>query len=430
MKLQPHLPQDQVFWYVDKKPLPALRTSISVDVAIIGGGMAGLSAAQACKNKGLNVALIEKNYCGSGASGKSSGFITPDSELSLWHLVNKYGTTEAKKLWDFIASGTHLIKNNIEQFNIECDYQIQDTLVLANTLKAFKDDIEFEHMQRTKEGYKSELYNQNQLAAIIGSDQYKGGISYANTFGIHAYEYCNGMKKELVKQGVAIYEETAALEIQHQLIKTAFGNIKANRIIVCIDRFAQSLPALKDNIFQAQTFLLLSAPLSKEEAANVFPNKHFMAWDTEDIYTYFRLTSNNRLLLGGASLLDTFTWQERHNNSRAANKLINYWHKKFPHVPAQFEYMWPGLIGITKDLFPIAGFDESDSSIYYIAGASGLPWAAALGMHSAECITNKNTDLDTYFSPYRHFKIGSWVQKILGKPLTFALSNLLTVKGF
>jgi len=61
VKLQPHLPQDQVFWYVDKKPLPALRTSISVDVAIIGGGMAGLSAAQACKNKGLNVALIEKN---------------------------------------------------------------------------------------------------------------------------------------------------------------------------------------------------------------------------------------------------------------------------------------------------------------------------------------------------------------------------------
>ena len=74
MKL--YLPQDQVFWYVNKRDIKPLTHDITTDVVVVGGGISGLTAAQSFGKKGCKVVLIEKNYCGSGASGKSSGFIT------------------------------------------------------------------------------------------------------------------------------------------------------------------------------------------------------------------------------------------------------------------------------------------------------------------------------------------------------------------
>jgi len=124
-------PQDQVFWYLNKKTSPALNSSLETDVVIVGGGMAGLHAAQAFHAQGYKVTLLEKTYCGAGASGKSSGFITPESELNVTHLLNLFDFDGAKKLWDLTSYGCTLIESNIKNFNLDCDYKIQNTLVIA-----------------------------------------------------------------------------------------------------------------------------------------------------------------------------------------------------------------------------------------------------------------------------------------------------------
>ena len=91
--------KDQVYWYAMREPLKPrpLSEDIQVDVAIVGGGMAGLMAAQEASRRGASVAVVEAEYCGAGASGKSSGFITPDSELELSDLVANYGPTCARE---------------------------------------------------------------------------------------------------------------------------------------------------------------------------------------------------------------------------------------------------------------------------------------------------------------------------------------------
>jgi gamma-glutamylputrescine oxidase len=427
MKMLSFLPQDQVFWYLNQRDSKPLQQNISTDVVVIGGGMAGLTAAQSFSKRGLRVVLLEKNFCGSGASGKSSGFVTPNSELSLNDLIRLYGEDGAKKLWKFIESGVAHIRTNIQQFTIDCDYQQLDTLVLANTKRAFKKEIVTEHNHRLQLGYESALYQQNELSQVVASQEYQGGMSYGNSFGIQVYRYCNAMKRILQESGVQIFEETPVIDIKDHVVTTPYAQVQAEHIIVCTDRFAHALDTMWDKIYRVQTFLMLSSPLTQAQVKRIFPHEHYMVWDTDLVYNYYRLTGDNRLMLGGASVLSTYFTHETHNPYHIAKKLIRSFNKKFPDVNPTFEYIWPGLIGITKDIFPIAGKDQTMPSVYYLLGATGLPWAAALGIYSAHALIDQDTTFDHCFSPYRPSTFGPITQSIVGPRLTFALSNFLVV---
>ena len=421
-------PQDQVFWYINNDvPVKPLDHDIATEILIVGGGMAGLTVAQEFRNKGYKVVLIEKNYCGSGASGKSSGFITPDAELSLFELQHMFGAEKGKRLWELIGSGLNRIQDNIKKYEIDCDYVQADTLIVANTERAFKNDIEQEYERRKQADYPSVLYPKNDIKKVINSDGYVGGISYGGTFGIWAYKYCLGMKKVLRDMGVQIYEETPAISIEEKKVTTPYATIKADHVVVCTDRFEPGLSMLWDKIYHVQTFLMMSCPLSDGQVAQIFPDKPFMVWDTDMVYNYFRLTGDNRLMLGGSDLFYTYSDQEVHNSERMVKKLTNYCKKKFPTVHVEFEYIWPGLIGISKDVFPIAGFDEKMPSVYYLAATCGLPVAAGVALYCASRIADNNTEFDDCFSPYRSATLGSGIQRILGRRLTFALSNFLAV---
>ncbi|MEX0940833.1 MAG: FAD-binding oxidoreductase [Candidatus Babeliales bacterium] len=398
---------------------------INVEIAIIGGGMAGLSAAQAFNKKGKKVALFEQYYCGSGASGKSSGFITPNAELSLTDFADRYTIEVAQQIWNFIISGVQDIKTNIQDHEIICDYIPQDTVVLANSKKALK-ELSIEHANLTKLGYKTSYYNQNAIREYVNSADYFGGVRYEGSFGINGYLYCQALKKKLQQQGVIIFEETPVTSIDNHTLKTMHANIKADYIIVCVDRFMPELNVLKQEIYHAQTFLMISQQLTDQQVRTLFPITNLMAWDTDLIYTYFRLTGDNRLLVGGGNFLTTYSSKADHEYAPMVRKLTHYIHKKFPQLKTQFEQLWPGLIGLSKDIGPIAGRDNKKPYLYYISAAAGLPIAAALGRYSAEHILEGRIDLDPYFSPYRSFAIGGILQSVLGKKLSFALCNLKT----
>lgn len=419
-----YFPQDQVFWYLKRDKVEPLRKNITVDVVIVGGGMAGLTAAQAFAERGLTVALLEQYYCGAGASGKSSGFITPDAEIPLSGFVAKYGQTVAKKIWDRILAGGELIRKNIETHGIDCDYQLQDTMVLANSKNSIQ-EIKDEHETRVAMGYTSSFFTQEELVKVINTQGYYAGVKYGGSFGIESYRYCQAMKDVLLKQGVLIFEESPVIELTHSGVKTALAEVTAKHTIVCADRFIPTLGKLTHEVYHAETFLLMSRVLSDAEVKQLFPQEKLMAWDTDMIYTYFRVTGDNRLLLGGGSFLTNYAKNEIHNSDALYRKLTGYLKTKFPQLDVQFEYFWPGLIGLSKDIVPLAGFDKDQKNIYYISAAAGLPIAAALAQYAVEKIFDNTNDLDAVFNPYRSYAIGNFVQNIIGTKATFALSNFI-----
>lgn len=413
-----------VFWYSKKEPgLPViLDRDLRVQVAIVGGGMAGLSCAQSLAEAGCEVALLEKDFCGAGASGKTSGFITPDSEIELGSLVQNYGPEKAKRIWEFVLSGVEIIRRNVESHDIDCDYQIQDSLFIAND-NAGVHHVEKEHSARTKLHYQSKLYDQGAISRVIGSEHYRGGVRYPDTFGINSYLYCQALRDILVKKGVKIYENTPAVRLKNNSVETLSAVVEADHIIVCADRFIPDLGALKKEIYHVQTFLGISRPLTDAQVKQVFPEAPMMVWDTKLIYNYFRLAGENRILLGGGDVLYTYAHTESSNTARFRRRLTDYFCNKFTGVPLDLEYVWPGMLGVSKDLLPVMGADKYNKKIWYAGAATGLPWAAALGNYAAERILTGRNELDEVFSWQRKFVIGPRMQTLLSTPVTYALSH-------
>ncbi len=418
---------NEVFWYTLKHPTigEKLSGNISADVVVVGGGMAGLSCAQKLLEAGFHVVLIEKDFCGAGASGKTSGFITPDSEIELSSLLSNHGRDKAKRIWEFVLSGVDAIRGNIERFKIACDYQVQDSLFIANDTAGEK-YVEEEHKARQELGYSSQLYNKEDLKEVIGTSKYSSAVRYPETFGINSYLYCQSLRDILIKAGVKIYEHTPATRIHSKGVDTSSGSVTAKNIIVCGDRFIPDLGVLKKEIYHVQTFLGISKPLSDAEIKNFFPESRMMVWDTDLVYNYFRVTGDNRILLGGGDVLYTYAHNPSDNTARFKRRLTTYFKKKFPSIQIELEYIWPGMLGVSKDLLPIMGTDEKMKNVWYVGAATGLPWASALGTYAAERIISGRSEFDDVFSWKRKFIIGPRMQALLTTPVTYALSHGIT----
>lgn len=416
-------PYDTVFWQIDRNDVVPCHKNMQVDVAIVGGGMAGLSAAQEALAHGKKVALFEQYYCGSGATGKSSGFVTPNAELSFMDFSKRYNQQKAHDIWNLISRGVSDIRENIKKYNFACDYVQEDTLVVATHMHDLK-KLQEEGAALEKIGYRTDVYDRDSVKKLLDTTLFFGGVLYKDTFGMNPFTYCQELKRELQKQGCLIFEETPVLQIDGHTVVTAQAKIEAEHIVVCVDRFLPQLGMLSQDVYHAQTFVMASAPLSEKQIRQIFPEKSYMVWDTELIYNYFRLTKDNRLLLGGGDLFTTYL-EEKHNYRRIVAKLTSYLEKTFPNNGIYFEYMWPGLIGLSKDIGPIAGRDKDHKHMYYVTAATGLPIAATLGRYAIEHLFDNRTDFDVVFDPYRKFPVGGFVQKIIGTKMSFALCNVI-----
>ncbi len=417
------LPQDQILWQLPVKNIKSCRYDMVVDIAIIGGGMAGLSVAHELSKRGIKAILLERASCGSGATGKSSGFVTTNAELSFSDLLKRYPEKTAHEIWTLFNNGVQSIRDTIKKYSIICDYQEQETLILAYNQKDLK-KLEKEYEALKKHSDTGSFYTQKQLEEMVSLKNYYGAVGYKNSFGINGYAYCQELKRIVESQGVEVFEETPALSIDGHTILTPYAKITAEKIIVCVDRFLPEISTLEQEISQVQTFVMASTPLTDKQLHDIFPKEVYMCWDTDLIYSYFRITGDKRLLLGGGSVFSSYVSKEYHDYQPIIKKLTSYFGAHFPKTGIQFEYSWPGLIGISKDIFPLAGSNKDQPYIYYISASTGLSVAAGLAQYAVENIFEGRTDLDKELSPYRSFPIGGFFQSCIGKKASFVLSNI------
>ncbi len=421
----------QNWWYTtlmeSKEPMhPPLKSDIECDILIVGGGAAGLSAAYTLMDKGLKIVLLEKNICGGSSTGKSAGFLTPDSELELSQLTRRFGREAAKEMWDIASSGVNRMVSIIQQNKLNCDLQVQDSLFLGNG-KSGWDEIIHESNARKELGYEQMLYNKEEVKNLIGSEKYYGGVRYPGTYSINPLLYSQGLKKILVDNGVLIYEASEVKELGGHVVKTHLGSVKAGQIIFCADKISPKLSHFAGTIFHAQTFLSVSEPLEVHDIEEMFPSGKYQCWDSDLVYSYFRLTGDNRILLGGGSALTTFSRNDV-TSPGVIKDVISNFKNKFPHLDhVDFIQYWPGRIDTTRDLIPTVVRDEKQPWIHFVLGCVGLPWATFCGDFAARHAYDDENCTDhkcyLYFRGNRNFLIPVWMENVFGKQLVFSINN-------
>jgi gamma-glutamylputrescine oxidase len=421
----------QNWWYTTllgtKYPLcPPLRGDHTADVVIVGGGMAGLSAALRLMTSGRRVILLERNILGGSSTGKSAGFLTPDSELELAQLARRFGPDGARDLWDAAVSGIGLIRSSIETHGLGCDFAAQDSLFLGigrGGWQAVEEEVE----TRRLVGYETTLYHEAELPKVIGGGGYRGGVRYPGTYGFNPLRWAQELKPVLFDHGVGVYESTEVTHVDGHTVRTHLGSVTADEIIFCSDKVQPRVSSFARNIYHAQTFMSVSEPLEDEDIARLFPAGPMQCWDSSLVYSYFRLTGDGRLLLGGGSAISTFAMQAW-TSSRVIGGVIRDFKRRFPFLDhLQFIQYWPGLIDTTRDLLPTIIRDKEAPWVHYVLGCVGLPWASFCGDYVANHVLDHDASSESryyrYLTTNRGFALSLAMQKIVGKPILFSLNN-------
>ncbi len=421
----------QNWWYTTllgiKDPIePPLQGDVQADVLIVGAGAAGLSAAYALKDKGLKVVVLEKNICGGSSSGKSAGFLTPDSELELSQLIRRFGAKGAADLWSVPVKGVEMMTARVKEHAMECDLQVQDCLYMGlgdSGWKAIQEEME----ARKTLGFDQTLYDKEQLRGMIGSTAYSGGVRYGNTYGIDAMLYCQGLKKVLLEYGIIIHEASEVLSMDGHTVRTHLGSVTAQQIIFCADKLDPSITPYANNAYHAETFLSISEPLSAQAIQEVFPQGRFQCWDSDLVYSYFRLTGDDRILLGGGSMFSTFMKNDL-DSPRVIDRVIRDFKTRFPSLrDLEFIQYWPGRIDTTRDLLPTIVREVDRPWLHLVLGCVGLPWATFCGDFVARHATDEPACTDNHYYEYfrkdRKFLVPLWMEHFLPKGVIFSLNN-------
>ncbi len=421
----------QNWWFTTligtRRPIqPPLREDLKCDVLIVGGGAAGLAAAARFIGAGKKVVLLEGNICGGSSTGKSAGFLTPDSELELSQLVRRFGHQGAKDLWEVPVRGISRMLELTKVRGFECDLQKQDSLFLGKG-RGGVSAVREEDSSRRGLGYESQVYQGRELRSIIGSEGYSAAVRYKDTYGIDGLRYAQGIKEMLIEGGVDVYESSRAVALSGHAVKTHMGSVTADQIIFCADKLGPELNPYSWNVYHEQTFLSITEPLSKREQDTLFPSEPFQCWDSDLVYSYYRLTGTKRLLLGGGSLLTTYAKHDS-TTSGVIDHVISGFRRTFPQLNSiRFIQYWMGRIDMTRDLLPTVLKVPKAPWVHMVLGCVGLPWATFCGDFVARQVLAERETGDEkyygYFNINRRFFVPVWAEKLIGKRLAFPINN-------
>jgi gamma-glutamylputrescine oxidase len=342
--------------------------------------------------------------------------------------VRRYGAKAAGEIWAAPCRGIDSIVNVVKTYDINCGLLRQDSLFLGlgkGGTAAVASELEC----RQSVGFTDQrTYNADQLQEVLGAQGYSAGIRYGGTYGINPLRFLQGLKDLLIDNGMQIFESTQMERLEDHTAYTHAGSVTADHIIIAVDKLSDSISPLAREVFHAQTFLSVTEPLNDRELQILFPSgEQMQCWDSKMVYSYFRLTGDNRLLLGGGTPFTTFL-KDAYNNPGVIKSVIKDFKNHFPGLrDLSFMQFWPGQIDMTRDLLPVIARPPQHPHIRFVLGCVGIPWATFCGSFAARNVLGDADDdyrkYFNYFSNERHFSLPSGLGKVVGKPMFFALSN-------
>ena len=418
-------------WYWASQPEPPvrdpLRGSATCDVGVVGGGIAGISAALHLAQRGYQVTLLEAERIGWGASGRSGAQAIFGVAAGQDKLTTLVGAAGARRIWDMSVEALSLLRELIEVHGIDCDY-VSGQLHAAIKARQVSELRQWHEELHTTYGYRSvTLLDAAATQGLVASRRYIGGLHDTNSGHLQPLKYLRGLAAAAGRLGCTIHEGSRVLRHTRRdgmpCLVTAEGELVCRQIVFAGNAWlGNAAPALARRIMPVGTYMVATEPLGESVARSLLPANTAVT-DMNWVLDYFRRSADHRLLFGGRvsySGLDPF------NTTEATRRRML---QVFPQLAGvRIDHAWGGYVDITLNRAPDFGRLEPD--VFYLQGFSGhgIALTGLAGKLVAEAISGTSERFDVFARiPHREFPGGALLRRpaLVLAMLYYRLKDLL-----
>jgi glycine/D-amino acid oxidase-like deaminating enzyme len=396
------MPLKEKPYWMDTTSIPAGNPGAplpeAADVAVIGGGFTGLSAALALARLGAKVAVLEAQTFGWGASSRNGGMVLPGLKKGVETLIARYGLETSRRLYAASLASIDCVEEIVKGEEIACDFSRTGHLEVAVKAK------HFEGFQRSAEliarefNHTLRLVPKKDLQQEIGSEIYHGGLVGETSAGVNPARYVAGLRQAAARAGAQLFDGTRVESVDRQpghaastyQIRTSRGALSAGAVFAATSGYTgHATPALQRRIVPIGSFIIVTPPLPEDVARKVSPRDR-MIYDSKHFLYYYRLTPDRRMLFGGRA---AFFPETASTVRKSAEILRQGMLSVYPYLrDVEVEYVWGGTLDFAFDMMPHAGQIDG---LYYALGYAGhgVAMATYLGTKMADVISgNKHAN--------------------------------------
>ncbi|MCP3719912.1 FAD-binding oxidoreductase [Paraburkholderia sp. CNPSo 3281] len=341
-----------------------------VDVAVVGGGFTGLSAALAFGRRGASVAVLDAGRMGGGASGRNGGQCNTGVAQDYAALRGQLGVERAQGCYRAYAAAVETVERLIREEGIDCDY------LASGKLKLAAKPHHLEHLERAAELIRREvdpdieIIGREQIRSEVESDSFHGGLLQKHGGQMHMGRFAVGLANAAVRRGAQLYEHAAVTSIAKESggyrVESTRGSLRVQQVLIATGPSRHGPFAwYRRRLAPVGSFIVVTEPLPPAQLMRLLPNRR--SYTTSRLmHNYFRVTPDSRLLFGGRA---RFTASEQPSDARSGRILQRNLAQLFPALASvQIDYCWGGLVDITADRLPRAGQHEG---VWFSMGYSG-----------------------------------------------------------
>ncbi|WP_019997340.1 NAD(P)/FAD-dependent oxidoreductase [Aureimonas ureilytica] len=328
-----------------------LADDISVDVAVIGGGYAGLSTALHLAEAGRSVQVIEAGEIGWGASGRSGGQVIPGIKYDPDGLVKLFGEEGGRRAAELFGSTAAKVFELIDRHGIDCDDTRTGWAQPAHSTAA--EPLALDRCRQWKRlGADVVELTREEMAERLGTDVYHAGWLDRRGGSVQPLSYTRGLARAALKEGAKVATRTRATALtptgDRWRIGTDLGPaVTARDVIVCTNAHSTGLwPKLEQSMIAANSFQVATTPLASNLSATILRDG-VVASDTRRLLSYFRRDREGRFIMGGRG---TFAEPRSPADYRHVERMLT---RAYPVLSDQpIEFRWGGRVAITRDFLP------------------------------------------------------------------------------
>ena len=369
------------FWFesaalYDEPINEPLKGRQRADIAILGGGFAGMSTAynliQRFPDK--RIVLLEGACCGYGASGRNGGFADAGMP-GLSAIYEDHGPEGARGYYDATLLGLSQIRGFVDDHGVDCDLERNGAVSLA-TEETQLPALEAQKQRYDAMGLSATLLDTAEVRRAVGSERFVGGLRDPNHAILNPAKLARGMKRVIEALGVEVFERSKVMQLEPGAtvrIVTEFGELAADKAVVTLNGYAPQLGLFRDRIIPLCNYVVATEPLSAAQRAAVGWSGREGLADMRVQFMYLRLTADDRIVFGGEMSPYFYDSSPSSGNYEPAlAKLRRSLLTTFPQLEGiRFTHGWGGTMGFTMDFLPSVGALDGAENLFYALGFNG-----------------------------------------------------------